>query len=87
MRLILAPDIPTFAEMGLPTLSYSAWFGLFAPKGTAKDIIMKLNAAVVQALDDPDVRFRLTDLGQEVFPREEQTPEALGALVKSDAVS
>jgi tripartite-type tricarboxylate transporter receptor subunit TctC len=84
-RLALAPDIPTFAEMGLPMLSYSAWFGLFAPKATAKDIIVKLNAAVAYALADPEVQFRLTDLGQEVFPREQRTPDALGALVKADA--
>jgi tripartite-type tricarboxylate transporter receptor subunit TctC len=46
---------------------------------------VKLNAAVVEALADPEVQFRLADLGQEVFPRQEQTAEALGALVKSDA--
>ena len=79
-RMELAPDIPTFAEMGLPALSYSAWFGLFAPRGTPKDIIGKLNAAAVEALADPAVRSRLADLGFEIFPREQQTPEALGAL-------
>jgi tripartite-type tricarboxylate transporter receptor subunit TctC len=84
-RLALAPDIPTFAEMGLPAVSYSGWFGLFAPKGTLKEIIGKLNAAAVEALADPAVRSRITDLGMEVFPRERQTPEALGALVKADA--
>jgi tripartite-type tricarboxylate transporter receptor subunit TctC len=83
-RLTLAPDIPTFAEMGLPAVSYSAWVGLFAPKGTPKDIIGKLNAAAVEALADPAVRSRLIDLGLEIFPRERQTPEALGALVKTD---
>jgi tripartite-type tricarboxylate transporter receptor subunit TctC len=72
-------------EMGLPTLSFSAWHGLFAPKGTPKDTIGKLNAAVVDALTNPAVRSRLVDLGQEPFSRERQTPEALGALVKSDA--
>src|SRR6516162_2095029 len=85
MRLPLAPDIPTFGEMGLPALSFSSWYALFAPKGTPKDIIAKLNAAAVEALADPAVRSRLADLGQEIFPREQQTPEALGALVKSDA--
>jgi tripartite-type tricarboxylate transporter receptor subunit TctC len=85
MRLALAPDIPTFGEMGLPALSFSSWYALFAPKGTPKDIIAKLNAAAVEALADPAVRSRLADLGQEIFPREQQTPEALGALVKSDA--
>jgi tripartite-type tricarboxylate transporter receptor subunit TctC len=85
MRLTVAPDIPTFIEMGLPAFSYNGWGGVFAPKGTPKDIITKLNAAVVQALDDPVVRSRLVDLGAEIFPRERQTPEALGALVKADA--
>jgi tripartite-type tricarboxylate transporter receptor subunit TctC len=84
-RLALAPEIPTFAEMGLPALSYSSWFGLFAPKGTPKDIIGKLNVAAVNALADPAVRSRLADLGGEIFPREQQTPEALGARVKADA--
>jgi tripartite-type tricarboxylate transporter receptor subunit TctC len=84
-RLAQAPDLPTFAEMGLPALSQSFWWGLFAPKGTPKDIIGKLNAAAVEALADPVVRSRLTDLGLEIFPRERQTPEALAALVKADA--
>jgi tripartite-type tricarboxylate transporter receptor subunit TctC len=84
-RLALAPDIPTFAEIGLPTVSYSGWYGLFAPKGTPRDIIGKLNAAVVEALADPAVRSRLADLGMEVFPPERQTPEALGEIVKADA--
>jgi tripartite-type tricarboxylate transporter receptor subunit TctC len=84
-RLALAPDIPTFAEMGLPALSYSSWYGLFAPRGTPNDIIGKLNAAVVEALADPEVRSRFIALGLEIFPRERQTPEQLGALVKADA--
>ena len=84
-RLTVAPDIPTFAEMGRPALSWSFWFGLFAPRGTPTDIIGKLNAAAVEALADPAVRSRLAELGYEAFPRERQTPEALGALVKADA--
>ena len=84
-RFALAPDIPTFGEMGLPTVSESAWYGLFAPKSTPKDIISTLNAAVVEALADPAVRARLADLGVEVFPRDRQTPESLGAMVKADA--
>jgi tripartite-type tricarboxylate transporter receptor subunit TctC len=84
-RLALAPDIPTFRELGLPTVSFSGWGGFFAPKGTPKEIIGKLNAAAVDALADPAVRSRLVNLGFEVFPRERQTPEALGALVKADA--
>ena len=84
-RLALAPDIPTFAEVGLPALSYSAWFGLFAPRGTPTDIIGKLNSAAVEALADPGVRSRIVELGEEIFPREQQTPEALGAFVKAGA--
>jgi tripartite-type tricarboxylate transporter receptor subunit TctC len=84
-RLALAPDIPTFGEMGLPMVSYSPWFGLFAPKGTPKDIIGTLNAAVVETLADPALQSRLVDLGVEVFPRDLQTPEALGTLQKADA--
>jgi tripartite-type tricarboxylate transporter receptor subunit TctC len=85
MRFALAPDIPTFGEMGLPTVSYSGWWGLFAPKGTPRDMISKLNAAVVEALADAAVRSRLADIGIEIFPRDQQTPEALGARVKADA--
>jgi tripartite-type tricarboxylate transporter receptor subunit TctC len=84
-RLALAPDIPTFAEMGLPARSYSNWAGLFAPKGTPRDIIGTLNVAAVEALADPALRSRFVELGLEVFPRIQQTPEALGALVKADA--
>jgi tripartite-type tricarboxylate transporter receptor subunit TctC len=84
-RLALAPNIPTLGEMGLPALSPSSWVGLFAPKGTPRDIIGKLNAAAVDALADPAVRQRLADLGSEVFPRDQQTAEALGAIVKAGA--
>jgi tripartite-type tricarboxylate transporter receptor subunit TctC len=85
-RSALAPEVPTFAELGLPKISsWSAWHGLFAPKGTPKEIVGKLNAAAVEALADPAVRSRLIDFGFAIFPREQQTPEALGALVKADA--
>jgi len=84
-RSALAPDIPTFGEMGLSAVSLSGWYGLFAPKGTPGDIIGKLNAVAVEALADPEVRSRLADLGLETFPRDQQTPEALGALVKAGA--
>jgi tripartite-type tricarboxylate transporter receptor subunit TctC len=84
-RMAVAPDIPTFGEMGLPALTYYAWDGLFAPKNTPQEIIGKLNAAAMEALADPAVRSRLVELSFEVFPRERQTPEALGALVKAGA--
>jgi tripartite-type tricarboxylate transporter receptor subunit TctC len=84
-RLALAPDIPTFGEMGLPTVSWSEWLGLFAPRRTPTDIIGRLNAAAVETLADPAVRSRFVELGFEIFPRERRTPEVLGALVKADA--
>ena len=84
-RIAMAPEIPTFAEMGLPAVSYSGWYAFFAPKGTPKHIIDKLNGVAVEALADPAVQSRFVDLGFEIFPRERQTPEALGALVKADA--
>jgi Tripartite tricarboxylate transporter family receptor len=84
-RLPQAPEIPTVGEMGLPSVSFSAWVALFAPKNVPKDIIGTLNAAVVEALADPAVRSRLADFGFEVYPHERQTPEALGAVVKADA--
>jgi tripartite-type tricarboxylate transporter receptor subunit TctC len=84
-RLATAPYIPTFAEMGLPAVSYSVWYAFFAPKGTPKEIVDRLNGAASEALADTAVRLRLADLGLEIFPREQQTPEALGALQKADA--
>jgi tripartite-type tricarboxylate transporter receptor subunit TctC len=83
-RIDLSSDIPTFAEMGLPTLSFSAWFGMFAPKGTPRDVVHKLNAAISDALSDPAVRSRFVDLGVDLFPHEQLTPEALGSLVRAD---
>jgi tripartite-type tricarboxylate transporter receptor subunit TctC len=85
MRLAVAPDIPTFREFGLPSMSFTIWMGLFAPRGTSRDVIAKLNAAAVAALADPTVQSRLVEIGHEIYPRERQTPEVLGALVKADA--
>jgi tripartite-type tricarboxylate transporter receptor subunit TctC len=71
--------------MGLPELTYTSWFALFAPRGTPKDIIGKLSAVAVDALSDPVVQSRLAELGYEAYPHEQQTPETLAALQKSDA--
>jgi tripartite-type tricarboxylate transporter receptor subunit TctC len=78
------PDIPTSDEGGVPGLHMPGWFGLFAPKGTPKDIVAKLNAAMVQALADPAVRARLSELGMDVASREQQTPEGLAAFHKAE---
>jgi tripartite-type tricarboxylate transporter receptor subunit TctC len=84
-RVALMPDIPTFRELGLPSLSFSDWFGLFAPRGTPTEVVTKLNASVVDALGDPTVQSRLVELGQELFPRERQIRDALGEMAKADA--
>lgn len=84
-RLAAAPDIPTVDEAGLPGFDVSVWHGLWLPKNTPKEIISRLNAAVVDALAAPTVRQRLADLGQ-VIPRlDQQTPEALRAYQKAEA--
>ena len=71
-------------EAGAPGIYISTWYGLWVPKGTPRDIVMKLNGAIVEALGDPAVRTRLTDLGQELPPRDQQTPEALGTYHKAE---
>jgi tripartite-type tricarboxylate transporter receptor subunit TctC len=83
-RLPSAPDIPTVAEAGLPSLDISVWYGLWAPKGTPKEIIAKLNAAAVQALSEPTVRQRFAKLGLDMPPRDRLTPEALAAYQKAE---
>lgn len=79
-----APDIPTVDEAGLPGLHISIWYGLWVPRGTPKEVVAKLNAAVVAALADGPTREKLAALGMEVVPRERQSPEALGAHQKAE---
>jgi tripartite-type tricarboxylate transporter receptor subunit TctC len=83
-RVASAPNIPTFNEAGLPGFYMSIWQALWVPAGTPKAIIDKLNAAAVEAMADPAVQARFRDLGQDIPPREEQTPEALGAFQKAE---
>jgi len=84
-RWFATPDVPTVDELGVPGLYLTFWHGLWVPKGTPEQIIAKLNAAVVDALADAAVRKRLTDIGQEILPREQQTPEALARHHKAEA--
>jgi tripartite-type tricarboxylate transporter receptor subunit TctC len=79
-----APEIPTVDEAGLPGLYLAPWHAIWAPKGTPRPIIGKLNASVTDALADPAVRRQLADLGSDVPPREQQTPEALAAFHKAE---
>jgi tripartite-type tricarboxylate transporter receptor subunit TctC len=79
-----ASDIPTIDESGVPGLYASLWHGLWAPKATPSEVIAKLNDAVVEALADRAVRQRLVAIGQEIFPRDQQTPEALHRLQKAE---
>jgi tripartite-type tricarboxylate transporter receptor subunit TctC len=79
-----APQVPTLDEVGAPGMYISFWNGLWVPKGTPADVIARLDAAVVDALADPTVRQRLTELGHVIATREEQTPEALAALHKAE---
>jgi tripartite-type tricarboxylate transporter receptor subunit TctC len=83
-RLLAAPDIPTLDEAGLPGFDISVWHAFWLPKGTPKDIITKLNGAVADALADPKVRARLAELGQEIFPRDRQTPDALSTFQRAE---
>jgi tripartite-type tricarboxylate transporter receptor subunit TctC len=83
-RWAALPDVPSIDETGVSGLYVSYWHGLWAPKGTPKDIIAKLNGAVVQALADANVKQRFAEQGQDIWPREQQTPEALAAHHKAE---
>jgi tripartite-type tricarboxylate transporter receptor subunit TctC len=83
-RLDGAPSVPTVDEAGLPGLYVSLWHGLWAPRGTPKDIVAKVGAAVVEALADANVVSRLATIGQEIYPREQQNSVALAAFHKAE---
>jgi tripartite-type tricarboxylate transporter receptor subunit TctC len=83
-RLDVARDIPTADEAGLPGFYVSVWRGVWAPRQTPKDVVAKLNAAVVETLADPAVRERIAGMGEEIPARDQQTPEALGAFQKAE---
>ena len=83
-RSPVVPGVPTSEESGIAGLYASGWFGLFAPRGTPKEIIARLNGAMVQALADPALRARFSDLGLDVASREQQAPEGLAAFHKAE---
>ncbi len=83
-RWFAAPDVPTADEAGLPGFHVSTWHGLWAPRGTPRDIVARLNSAAVTAMADPLVRRRIADQGMTIPARERQTPEALGAFHRAE---
>jgi tripartite-type tricarboxylate transporter receptor subunit TctC len=84
-RLRSSPNIPTADEAGLPGFTASLWYGLWVPKNTPKDIIAKLNTTIVQILAAPQVQQRFEELGIEITPLQQQSPEALRAFQKAEA--
>ncbi len=83
-RSPVVPDVPTVDEAGLPGLYFYFWHAIWAPKGTPKDVIAKLNSAIVKAIADPATHKRLADIGQEFFPASMASPEALGKFQKEE---
>jgi tripartite-type tricarboxylate transporter receptor subunit TctC len=83
-RLSVASDIPTVDEAGMPAYYMAVWHGLWVPRGTPPAIVARLNSAMVDAAADEVARKRLMDIGQEILPRDQQTPEALGAHQKAE---
>jgi tripartite-type tricarboxylate transporter receptor subunit TctC len=83
-RLASAPEIPTVAEAGLPTMLMEVWSGMWVPHGTPRPIVDKLNGAVVAALAEPAVREKLASVGLDGPPAGQEAPEALGTFQKAE---
>ena len=83
-RSPVVEGVPSVDEAGVPGLHLPGWFGFFAPRGTPREAIAKLNAAMVEALADPAIRTRFSELGLDIVPRERQTPEALGQFQRAE---
>jgi len=83
-RLAAIPDVPTVDEAGVPDLHLLQWNAIWAPRGTPREAVDKLNTAAIAAINDPAVHKRLADLGQDFYPPEQMTPEALGAFQKAE---
>ena len=83
-RSPVVEGVPSVDEAGVPGLHLPGWFGFFAPKATPREAILKLNAAMMEALADPAIRARFSELGLDIVSRERQSPEALGAFQKAE---
>jgi tripartite-type tricarboxylate transporter receptor subunit TctC len=84
-RTPVLPDVPTVDEAGLKGMYFYFWHAIWAPKGTPKPIIARLNEAVTKAVADPVTRQRLEKIGQEFFPATMTTPEGLAKFQKEEA--
>ena len=83
-RVAIVPEVPTAAEQGLQGVDASVWNGFFLPKGTPDAIVRKLNAAINKSLENPALRARLEELGLEIVPPEQRTPEYLAKFLPED---
>jgi tripartite-type tricarboxylate transporter receptor subunit TctC len=83
-RVESAPDIPTTEEAGLPGFRMTLWSGMWVPKDTPKEIVAKLNASAVDALNDPTVRKQLENLGLQMPPKDQLSPQSLGTWQKAE---
>ena len=83
-RSTVIPDVPTSDEAGVRGLYAAGWFGLWAPRGTPKEVLARLSGAMQQALADPATKTRLSELGLDIAPKELQTPEGLATFFKAE---
>ena len=83
-RSPVVEGVPSVDEAGVPGIHLPGWFGFFAPKGTPREVIARLNAAMVEALADPAIRAKFADMGLDIAPRELQAPEGLAAFNKAE---
>jgi tripartite-type tricarboxylate transporter receptor subunit TctC len=83
-RVAIIPEVPTSGEQGVAGVEASVWNAFFLPKGTPEAIVRKLNAAVNQSLESPTLRKRLEELGLEIMPAEQRTPEYLAKFLPED---
>ena len=83
-RVETAPEIPTTDEAGLPGFHMTLWSGLWVPKGTPKDVVARLNGAAIEAMNDPAVRKKFSDLGLQMPAPDQLSPQALGSWQKAE---